>query len=222
MSTNKNTFKYLCLVFGAALVQLILLASKAPVAIKFIAIFGLVILSIKFASKYTGISAPFTSNKSKIFLMLGGFILSLFAALADVLALFPYMLLGVALESISFSFSELAMPVSYFAALAVVIFSSLALCKLTISEAQLKFPRGAYMGLCFFPALLFLLFGIVNICLIYAFPEMMENVELGMPAFMYLFVFIKSISIGWSIFCMLKYNQSMKIKALLEMQAKLL
>ena len=78
------------------------------------------------------------------------------------------------------------------------------------------------MGLCFFPALLFLLFSIINICLIYTFPEMMENVELGMPAFMYLFVFIKSISIGWSIFCMLKYNQSMKIKALLEMQAKLL
>ena len=29
---------------------------------------------------------------------------------------------------------------------------------------------------------------------------------------------MRDISIGWSIFCMMKYNQSMKIKALLEMQ----
>lgn len=204
------------------MVQLILLAIKAPIPVKFIAVFGTLILSIRFAAKYTGISSPFTNSKSKIYLLLGGFILSLFVSLTEALCLFPFMLLGVALESISFSFSVLAFPVSYFAGLAIVTFAVLLLCKLIFSEAKLKFPRGAYMGLCFFPALLFLTFGIVNVCLIYAFPEMMKKAELGTTAFMYFFVFIKSISIGWSAFCMMKYNQSMKIKALFDMQAKLL
>ena len=109
--------------------------------------------------------------------------------------------------------------------LSVVI--SLLICRLSLSGSKALFPRQGFMLVCFLPLLLYFLLG----CLLSLIDlGAVENtlISMGLPG-MYkgklfllyngmLYTVIRDVSIGWSIFCMMKYNQSMRIKALLDMQ----
>ena len=231
MSTNKNTFKYLCFVFGLALVHLIIeLINPVYVAyesrltvylfINAFIPFLLMSVGIFFAAKCTGLSSLFLQLKAKALTFFCAAILSPFVLIIDLIAVCLLMLSGAAVaEYLSPSEAVIVFlaPVSYFVCLAAVPFAVLALCKLITLKSKIKFPRGTYMALCFAPPILYLIFAILQMAVYYISPNMMVKYQ-GINAFTTFYSVIKDLTIGWSIFCMFKYNQSMRIKALLEMQ----
>lgn len=233
MSTNKNTFKYLCFVFVLSVLHLAVWLINATLPEQgslfgicqisdLLASFIMITAGIFFSAKYTGLSTQYRKTKSKVIVVTFASVLSVLTMLTEFFVILLFIGTGIAAEKLSLPFTMLTMPLSCFAGLAVIIFAVLLLCKLAASDKKIKFPRGKYMALCFAPALIFLMFGILNILLLYAFPLMMRNADHGTPALMYMYTFIQDISVGWSIFCMMKYNQSMRIKALLDMQARLI
>ena len=228
MSTNKNTFKYLCFIFGITLVHLIV-ALINPIYVAYEARltvyllintlipFLLMSIGIFFAAKCTGLSALVSQSANRVLTLISSAILSPFILTLDLAAVFLLMLSGASIEHFNLSETVLIVlaPVSYFVCLTAVVFTILFLCKLITLKSKLSLPRGPYLTLCFAPPLLFLTLTVLQMAVYYTYPETTVNY---MTVFTNFYSIIKDITIGWSIFCMMKYNQSMKIKTLLEMQ----
>lgn len=122
-----------------------------------------------------------------------------------------------------------ALPIFQFLCVIAAASGSLVLCKLAFSKGSIHFPRGKYLLACLIPMLLYFVLGLLLVLAdqwkLLSFMDKFDYYAVSNLFIFYcfgLYMAIKELSIGWSIFCMLKYNQSMKIKALLEMQAKLL
>jgi len=209
MSTSKNTAKYLAFVFIFAFCHY-----KIP---RMDIILGFVFFSacILFAAKCTGMSRLIKSPANVVITIVLSFLL------AWALPWLEKLCLGIFYEE-----AFRIQPLANIPGLLMCVLLSLILCKLTSFKMWLKFPRSAYLALCFAPVFIYFILGaLLSLIDVEALEWALAplpgiysgSIILGYNFFIY--PAFKDITMGWSIFCMMKYNQSMKIKALLEMQS---
>lgn len=231
MSTNKNTFKYLCLVFGAALTHLIIRAliwefvpdtwqysQLLYIFLSDIPLTTVILCSfLYYSGKFTGFPLSAKQKKPLLTAILGCIVLTLLIAVINLFILMASIML------LSF-INHFALPVIQLLGVMLIMLLGFVLCKLVVGKNKVFFPRGMFCVLSAFPAIIYFLLGIILVLIDNSIAST-DHSGLGTFFLFYFFALyahIHEICIGWSIFCMLKYNQSMKIKALLEMQAKLL
>ena len=213
MKTGKNTFKYLCFVFVFALIHYCLPLLDKILSFVFLA--G----CIFYSSHCTG-NSKLLKSPANIFITL---ILSLvFACLFPALERFLWNTLHTG------SYFSIQ-PFVRIPGLLLSIMAAFIICALSCLGLKPAFPRRGYLAICFIPPLIYYLLGLfLTLIDVEAFEYALCAAKIpgmytGKIFFFYndeLYIAIRDISIGWSIFCMMKYKQSMKIKALLEMQAK--
>ena len=208
MKTNKNTFPYLCFVFLFAAVHYYM--ERMDIVLS--GIFPIICLF--YSARCTGFSRLCKSPRSIVVTIAGGLAC---AALSPALEK-----LVIAMMNGRFTFK--IMPFAMIPSLILSIVLALMLCKLRDDgSSKLALPGDMYVLLIIFPPFMYLMLGFL-LCLVDV-----EALELalspplysGSVAINYNYAFfgpMKDICMGWSIFVMMKYNQSMNIKKLFEMQ----
>lgn len=204
MKTNKNTLKYLCFVFAFAILHYYM----QPLNIVLGFVFPVICLF--YSAECTGFSKMNKSTRGIAVALVGGLVC---AALTPGLEkLITAMMNGC----FTFHVQPFAMMPSFIISIAL----ALALCKLR--GAGLKLPTGSYTLLCLVPPVLYLMLGLlltlvdVEALELSAIPGMYSG-SVGLNYNNAFFAPMRDICSGWSIFVMMKYNQSMKIKKLFEM-----
>lgn len=227
MSTNKNTFKYLCIIFGIIFFHLALniifwsLSPDGTVTLytgiaDLIFLSLLISVSVLFSARYAGQGKSFQKKKVVAITV----ICSIFLAAIIILIDFFVLIFG--------GFSDnpfIALPIFQFLCVIAAVFGALTLCKLALSKGSINFPRGKYLLACLIPMLLYFVLGLLLMLAdqwkLLSFMDKFDYYAVSNLFIFYcfgLYMAIQELSIGWSVFCMMKYNQSMKIKKLLEMQ----
>lgn len=231
MSTNKNTFKYLCLVFGFTITHLmirVLIWNFVPENSMFTPLFYILLADIPltalilyfflyYSGKFTGFSLSSKRIKPILTAVFGCMGLALLiSAISFFILMTGMMLLSVV--------NHFALPTVQLLGIMLITHLGFILCKLAMGKNKVLFPKGMFWILSAFPAIIYFLLGIILVLVDNSISSM-DYSGLGTFFLFYFFAFyahVHEICIGWSIFCMMKYNQGMKIKKLLEMQAKLL
>ncbi len=211
MSTSKNSAKYLAFVFIFAFVHY-----KIP---RMDIILGFVFFAacILFGAKCTGFNKFIKSPVNVVLTIVLSFLLSCALPWLEKLCLGIFYEEGFRIQ-----------PLANIPGLIMCVLLSLLLCKLASFKIWLKFPRSAYLAACFVPVFVcFMLGALLSLIDVETLEQALwplpgiysGSVILGYNFFLY--PAFKDITVGWSILCMMKYNQSLKIKALLQMQANL-
>ena len=213
LKTNKNTFKYLCFIFVFAIIHSCF--PRLDKILTFIFLAGCLFLS----AQYTGFPKLFRKAVNCAAAIILSFLFGCF---------FP--MLERSLWNVLHTGSYFSIqPLVRIPGLILCVLLALLICRLSTVGSKSRFPRWGFLVICFIPPLIYYFMGIfLTLIDIESFEYALCMAQIpgmytGKIFFLYndeLYLFIRDISIGWSIFCMMKYNQSMKIKALLEMQAK--
>ena len=172
------------------------------------------VICLFYSARCTGFSRLCKSPRSIAFSLAGGLVC---AALSP-----AFQKRVVAMMNGRFTFK--IMPFAMMPSLILCIALALAICRLRDDgSSKLALPGDMYVLLIIFPPFMYLMLGFL-LCLVDV-----EALELalspplysGSVAINYNYAFfapLKDICMGWSIFVMMKYNQSMNIKKLFEMQ----
>ncbi len=206
MSTSKNSAKYLAFVFIFAFIHY-----KIP---QMDIILGFVFFAacILFGARCTGLNSLIKSPLNLTLTIVLSFLLACALPWLEKLCLSIFYEAGASIQ-----------PLANIPGLLMCLLLSLLLCKFASFRIGLKFPRGAFLAVCFAPVFIYFTLGaLLSLIDVKALEQALSplpgvytgSIVLGYNFFIY--PAFRDITVGWSIFCMMKYNQSMKIKALLQ------
>ena len=208
MKTSKHSFSYLCFIFIFAFLHFHM--ERLNVILSFIFLCACAFL----AANYTGYAKACKKPLNLAIIIISSF---LFACALPFVERFIFSLCRTGDFRIQ-AFASIP-------ALVLCVIASLFLCKLFYFGHKIVFPRWAFLILCFIPPFVYMILGIfLSLIDVSALELALNNfttIYSGKIVLLYNFELyppMRDITIGWSIFCMMKYNQSMRIKALLEMQ----